>query len=108
MALPGLFLLVEGADDELFCKRVIQPLLADRYESVTIVTYSRKPRRYVPNLVRSIYSMGAEYVYLTDLNASPCITHRKEKVGAVAKALEPDRARHHRPRDRGVVSRRPA
>lgn len=75
-----LFLLVEGSDDERFAQAVLEKPFLKKYHAVKIISFAQRPKKYVDGLIRSAKSMSADYVLLTDINSSPCVTHRKTKI----------------------------
>ncbi|MEM0202962.1 MAG: hypothetical protein QXO16_00290 [Archaeoglobaceae archaeon] len=76
-----LYILVEGDDDERFFDKIIKPLLREKYY-VKIVKYAewKMKKEKIENFIRSCQSMKADYIYVTDLNASPCVTVKKEEI----------------------------
>jgi hypothetical protein len=68
---------VEGNDDERFIERIIKPELEKRYHSVQLYRYATQPPKKIENFIKSIVSMKADYIILTDMNHSPCVTQRK-------------------------------
>lgn len=80
MGYNRLFILVEGDDDARFVERVIKPLLTDRYNDVRLWQYSRQKKEKTGNFLRSISQMGADYIFIRDINSSPCIDGRKEAI----------------------------
>ena len=81
-----LYFLHEGNDDLRFLREVVFPVFEERGYHVTPYAYSQKRRKSIKNLLRSVNSMGADYIYLADINAHPCITAKKSSVG---EELEP-------------------
>jgi hypothetical protein len=72
-----LYVLVEGNDDERLIERIIKPELEKRYHSVQLYRYAVQPPKKIENFLKSIVSMKADYMILTDINHSPCVTQRK-------------------------------
>ena len=80
MAYSRLWILVEGNDDEKLVEK-IKPVFKEKYESLTIWKYAQQLRKKTQGFLRSISSMqSSDYFFLHDINQSPCITARKEKV----------------------------
>lgn len=75
-----LYILVEGLDDERFCRRILEAMFATRYDDVKILQYSEKTQEWVNRLLGSIKAMSADYILLADLSSCPCVTERKQKV----------------------------
>ena len=75
-----LFIFVEGDDDERFFNRILSPKLQEKYDTVKIIRYATMKKEKVDNFIRSIKAMGAEYIYVTDIDNSPCVTAKKEET----------------------------
>lgn len=75
-----LFILIEGSDDERFFKKIVKPLFKKRYPTIDFWKYSQKKPEKNKNFVKSINSMKADYICVTDLNNEPCVTARKDKI----------------------------
>jgi hypothetical protein len=80
MPYTRLFLLVEGDDDLRFVERVVIPKLSSCYDFVHAWKYAQRKAEKVNAFLRSIKSMGAEYLFLGDLNAHPCFPKKKEAL----------------------------
>lgn len=76
----GLFILIEGPDDNRFVERVISKPLSELYAWVKTYEYAHKAPKEVCALIRCLGSMNADYIFLKDLDLAPCVTFRKEKV----------------------------
>jgi len=82
MSYRRLFIFLEGPDDIRFFENVIIPMIKDDYDDIKPINYkSYKNRKkiYVINLIKSIKSIPAHYLFVTDINDSPCITHKKNE-----------------------------
>ncbi len=75
-----LFFFVEGNDDERFVESVLLPHLYRHYKSIQIYQYARKKQKDVNALLRSLSNLNADFVWITDINGSPCVTQRKDKT----------------------------
>ena len=79
-----LFVLVEGGDDERFFESVARPMFEKAYDIVQFWQYSQKKKAKVNNFLNSIRAMQAEgavdLVIVADLDESPCVTDRKERL----------------------------
>jgi len=73
-------LLVEGRDDREFFSAVVKPILERQYEYVQIKEYATDTLEKRMNYIKSIRAMEADYLFVTDINASPCITEKKERT----------------------------
>lgn len=80
MPYTRLFLLVEGDDDLRFVERVVIPKLRSCYDFVQAWKYAQRKAEKVNAFLRSIKSMGAEYLLLGDLNAHACFPRKKEAL----------------------------
>lgn len=69
--------LVEGRDDREFVNAVIRPMLQKRYADVQVWEYAGETITRRTNYVRSIQAMNADYLFVADLDTSPCVTKRK-------------------------------
>jgi hypothetical protein len=88
MPYTRLFLLVEGDDDERFVKRIVIPKLGARYDFVQAWKFAQERKEKVNAFLRSIKSMGADYLLLADLNTYPCFPKKKEALLQVFTELE--------------------
>jgi len=86
-----LFIWVEGDDDERFFNKILSPKFQKKYGTVKIIRYATMKKEKVDNFVRSIKAMGADYIYLTDINDSPCITAKKEETQSKYKNIDNDK-----------------
>lgn len=77
-----LYIFVEGDDDERFFREILLPTLKKKYNDVKIIKYAQKPKKFefIEKFIRSIISMGGDYIYVTDINDSPCITAKKQEI----------------------------
>jgi len=72
--------LVEGRDDREFINAVIKPILEEEYDYVQVKEYARDTIEKRTNYIKSIRAMKADYLFVTDINASPCVTEKKERT----------------------------
>jgi len=82
MSYRRLFIFVEGPDDRRFFESVVNSMFEDVYDSINIVEYKSYKNRNkvkVTNFIRSIKSMSAQLLFVTDINDSPCITKKKNE-----------------------------
>jgi hypothetical protein len=75
-----LYVFIEGNDDERFFETVIKPIFEKKYDSVIPWKYACEKNEKCVNFLRSIESMGADYIILTDNDGSPCVTDRKQNL----------------------------
>lgn len=72
--------LVEGRDDKQFFNAVIKPVLEEQYDYVQVSEYATDTIEKRVNYIKSIRAMDADYFFVTDINASPCITEKKQRA----------------------------
>lgn len=75
-----LFVFVEGNDDERFFNSIIRPILQRKYSQIRFWKYAKKKFEKRKRFIKSIQSMKADYMYVTDINEAPCITVKKEDI----------------------------
>ncbi|MDE0142686.1 MAG: hypothetical protein OXI80_04030 [Caldilineaceae bacterium] len=79
-----LFVLVEGEDDERFFESVARPVFENLYDFVQLWQYSQRKKAKVNSFLNSIRPMQAsgeaDLVIVADLDESPCVTDRKERI----------------------------
>ena len=73
-------MLVEGDDDERFFQQIVKPRFDKAYDSVQTWKYSQEKRERVNALLKSVLAMGADYIFASDLNSSPCVSEVKRKL----------------------------
>ena len=91
MSYKRLFILLEGNDDERFFDKIVKSLLQERYSVIKIWKYSQRKQEKIVDLVKSINSMKADYIFARDFNDSPCITTKKEKITGEFKQITEDK-----------------
>jgi len=72
--------LVEGRDDKEFFKAVVVPILEEQYDHVQIWEYAGKTLEKRRKYVTSIRAMEADYLFVADINSSPCVTQKKSDL----------------------------
>ena len=75
-----LWLLVEGADDSLFCQEVLFWSFQETFDHVQTWEYSQRKPAELVGLLRSIRSMNADYLLFGDMDERPCVTATKEAI----------------------------
>ena len=97
-----LFVLVEGEDDERFFNSVIRPIFEKEYSLIQFWQYSQKKKEKVNRYLNSIKSMQiagmADFLVVADLDDSPCVTDRQERVLTRFRGLSADAAKPDGPR----------
>lgn len=86
-----MFIWVEGDDDERFFKRIIEPDLRKKYRFVETRRYATLKKEKIDNFLRSIKSMGADYIYVTDINDSACVTAKKKETLSKLRNVDEER-----------------
>ena len=86
-----LFLFVEGNDDKRFFESKISQEFQKKYDSVKIIPYASLKKDKINNFVRSIKAMDADYIYFSDINDSPCITQKKQKIKKELKNIDQEK-----------------
>jgi len=74
MGYRRLYIWVEGEDDERFFKKIMEPKLQKKYDFVETRCYAAMKKEKIDNFLKSIKAMGADYIYVTDINNSPCVS----------------------------------
>ena len=80
MSYRRLFIWVEGEDDKRFFQSILEPKLQVKYNLVETRHYATLKKEKVDNFLKSIKAMGADYIYVTDINDSPCVTAKKQET----------------------------
>lgn len=75
-----LFILVEGPDDERFFNKIIRPRFEKKNVWVKFYNYSIVKEIKINKFLKSINAMGADYIFVADINHVPCITLKKDKI----------------------------
>lgn len=91
MGYKRLFIWVEGQDDIRFFNRIIKSILEKKYELVEVISYANMSRQKFTNFLKTIKAMNASYIYVTDINNSPCISAKKEQIHSTLKDVNEDR-----------------
>jgi len=94
MTYKQLFIFVEGPDDERFFEK-IKPVIENKFDLVKFIRWATVSSISLGKYIKSLRSTdSANYFFVTDINNSPCITHRKmrlKKVKNYGKVLEEER-----------------
>jgi len=86
-----LFVFLEGPDDKRLFQRLFQAKFEKRYSKVVPVEYAEKPKDDLGRLIKAALSGNHDYIFLTDINASPCVSDKKEKLRQRRPYLAADR-----------------
>jgi len=91
MSYKQLFILIEGDDDERFFLRIVRPIFEKKYDAVVLWKYARAKDTKIDNFLKSIKAMGAEYIFVTDIDFKPCVTAKKQEIQNKVKNIDRDR-----------------
>ena len=88
MAYRILFIFLEGDDDERFFDRVIKPKYEKIYDYVQLWKYAQETKQRVNDFLQNINNinmekdMQAEYLFVSDMDESPCVTDKKARIAS--------------------------
>jgi preprotein translocase subunit Sss1 len=87
-----LYIFLEGDDDERFFQKVLLPRLREKYDHIKVIKYAQKPKRfeYIKKFIRAIQGIG-NYIYVTDINNSPCVTAKKQEIQNELRNIDSDK-----------------
>ncbi len=85
------FLFVEGDDDARFFARIFIPRLRPVYQDVSTVQYAKLKRTKIDAFLASVGSMGADYLFVGDLDRLPCAAAKKDHLRRAHARLDPAR-----------------
>jgi len=91
MSTKGLYLFVEGADDERLISHICSTHLQESYTWIKTFQYARKKSDKVCGFLRAIEAMGADYIFFSDLDLNPSISIKKEKIRKVFSNVEEEK-----------------
>lgn len=75
-----MWVFVEGKDDRRFVDRVLRPILERQYDHVDTWMYAQESHDRTVGFLRSLQSMKVDYLFLADIDESPCVTAKKEAL----------------------------
>ncbi|RUS97379.1 hypothetical protein DSM106972_084820 [Dulcicalothrix desertica PCC 7102] len=84
----GLFIWVEGSDDERFFQRIFCPLFEQQYDYTKIIKYSGENPTWQNKFLKSIVSMNANYIFTADIDRARCISTKKDYIKAKVTNIE--------------------
>lgn len=77
----NLVILVEGNDDERFFKTLSNLFLNKFFSTNPIIwKYAEEKPEKRRKFIKSINSMNNYYLYISDINDTPCVTMKREKI----------------------------
>lgn len=91
MGYRRLFIWVEGEDDERFFEKIMKPKLQKKYNFIETIRYATLKNEKIDNFLKSIKAMGADYIYVTDINDLPCVSAKKQKIQNKIRNIDGDR-----------------
>ena len=74
-----------------FFKSVLVPEFEKRYATVKVVKYAALKKEKKDDFIGNIKSMERDYIYVTDINTSPCITARKKDIRRMYRNIDRER-----------------
>lgn len=81
---------LEGPDDTRFFDAILRPILESKYDYVQAWQYAGEKREKTKNYLRAVKAMKADCLFLRDINASPCVSAKKEVIRKTyPKVIEP-------------------
>ena len=80
MGYKRLYIWVEGEDDVRFFDKIIKPKFVGKYNFVEVRPFAKLKKEKIDNFLRSIEAMNDEYIYVRDINDSPCVSYKKQKI----------------------------
>lgn len=78
-----LFIFIEGDDDERFFKEILYKQFKRKYDYVRPIKYAQRKKSDIEGILNTILNsknFNADYIFVADLDNTPCITRRKEKL----------------------------
>ena len=85
-----MWVFVEGKDDRRFVNAVLRPILEEEYDFVDTWEYAQETPKKVIQFLRAMKSMKAGCLFLADIDDSPCVSAKRDVLGArFPQALEP-------------------
>lgn len=91
MSYRRLFIRVEGEDDRRFFKKILEPKLKNKYNFIETRCHAVLKKEKIDNFIKSIKAMGADYIFVIDINNSPCVSSKKQKLQDNLKNIDEDR-----------------
>lgn len=91
MPYTRLFIWVEGDDDVRMFNMLVHSLFPDNYNSVEVRKYAQEIPTKIDNFIKSIKAMKAQYIFVSDIDSSPSLSDKKQKLQQKYKSLEADR-----------------
>lgn len=92
MGYKALYIWVEGDNDLRFFENILKPLFEEKYDYVQIRKYKEKMKKEkIDNFLEGIKAMGADYIFVGDINTYPCATAKKQGLKRIYKKIDENR-----------------
>jgi hypothetical protein len=91
MVYKQLFIFLEGDNDERFFNRIVKPRFEVKYDEIKTIKYSQMKIQKIISFINSIKSMQADYIFVTDINQSPCVSAKKNALKSKFNSLDEDK-----------------
>lgn len=91
MQYKKLYIFLEGDDDERFFQKIVKPKFEEKYDLVIPRKYAQVKNEKVGSFLKSIKAMSADYICVTDINQSPCVTGKKQWLQDKFKNIDKDK-----------------
>jgi len=85
-----LYFFVEGNDDERFFEKIVEPKFKGKYYT-EIRKYAQTKNTNVDNILKSIKAIGAEYIFIADIDSAPCVKSKKQEIRNKFRNVDIDR-----------------
>lgn len=86
-----LYIWVEGKKDFRFFDSIIKPIFENKYSYVQIIKYGEMKKEKVNDYLESIISMGADYIFVGDINTYQNKEEKKRELMHKYKKIEENR-----------------
>lgn len=80
MSYKGLYVFVEGIDDERFFDRILRKEFEKKYYFVKTIKYACLSKDNRKKLINGINNTNSDYIFMSDLDNVQCITSKKDKL----------------------------
>jgi len=87
----GLYIFVEGNDDERFFKSIIENKLKEKYGWVAFYKYANSNKEKVNKFLKVLKTNGIDYIFTADINTSPCVSAKKDLIKSRYKEVDYDK-----------------
>ncbi|MFW6173008.1 MAG: hypothetical protein ACOC1X_02130 [Promethearchaeota archaeon] len=86
-------ILVEGRDDVKFFNEIIKPRFEKKSDDTHVLVreHAQEPNPVTDRILKNFHKMGADFIYVCDLNDKPCVTSKKMVVDNELKNVEQEK-----------------